>query len=279
MDGGTLRVIPDAVGCSSTTSPFGLLFDLDAGLCGNSVPAVPQADQLLGTQQSAAVLSGFMNPVPNVNAIAGGGDVPFAVDFFGEGRQGEYIFALVLALPNGFKFGNNLFTQTGGDPQVFGFEKLNGNNGKGNSNCLKPADGGPSIECLEIDFVPGTFTAGSFFSFTSDIIEKGTGRSATLDELGCTPPAPKGCLNFTLVFSDLLATSSAFVGGGGELTANSQFPDAGVGATIVDPADFPSVANLNPPLTLGGFTQTPCTLVGESQICPPLAGGQWANEE
>ncbi len=287
MDAGTIRVIPNSSGCSSTKS--GALFDLDTGLCGTSIPTTPQADQLsLGasgtfTQQGESLLSGFINPIPNVNAIAGGGDVPFSVNFNGAGRQGEYIVAVVLALPDGFKFGHNLFTQTGGSPQVFDADKLNGNNGKGNRNCLKPLDGGPSIECLEIDFVAGTFTAGKFFSFTSDIINQSTHQPATLDDLACTPPAPQGCLELTFVFSDLLATSSAFVGGGGELSANSQFPDAGTPSTIVDPADFPSVANLQPPLALTGFTQTPCTLnEGDDDpapACPALIGGSWLNDQ
>jgi hypothetical protein len=284
MDAGTMRIVPDSSGCLATTSPFGALFDLDTGLCGTSVPGVPQADQLIlgnstNTQQGQALLSGFMNPVPNVNATAGGGDPTFDVTYptFTEagGRQGQYIFALVLALPNGFKFGSNLFTQTGGTAQVFSFEQLNGNNGQGNSNCLKPLNGGPSIQCLEIDFVPGTFTANTSISFTSDIIDKGTNQPATLAALECTPPAPMGCLDLTYVFSDLLATSSAFVvrDKTGTPTANSQLPDAGVSATIVDPANFPSVANLVPPLTLTGFTPFQCTLIGKNTLCGPLAGG------
>jgi hypothetical protein len=285
MDAGTIRVVPLSSGCSSSTSTDGVLFDLDTGLCGASVPAVAQADQLiLGNstnldQQPQALLSGFMNPTPNVSAIAGGGDVSFTVTYprlkDAGGRQGEYIFALVLALPNGFKFGNNLFTQTGGNPEVFSFELLNGNNGQGNSNCVKPLSGTPSIECLEIDFVPGTFTANTSLSFTSDIIDKNTGLPATLAQLACTPPAPLQCLDLTYAFSDLHATSSAFVINAktGESAANSQLPDAAVPSTIVDPANFPSVANLKPPLTLTGFTQIPCTGATTAAGCPPPAHG------
>jgi hypothetical protein len=281
MDAGVFRVIPGSSGCSSTT--LGVLFDLDTGLCGTSAPAVPQADNLiLGTsptvQQGQVLLSGFLNPTPNVNAIAGGGDVSFTVSFprFQQagGREGEYIFALVLALPSNFQFGANLFTKTGGTPQIFSVEQLNGNNGQGNSNCLKPISGAPSIQCLEIDFVPGTFTANTSISFTSDIIAKSNHQPATLAQLQCTPPAPGQCLDLTFAFSDLLATTSAFVGGAtnGTLTANSQFPDAGVSATIVDPAEFPSVANLSPPLTFTGTTETGCTPTN-SGACPPLQHG------
>jgi len=283
MDAGTIRVVPLTSGCSSSSSTDGALFDLDTALCGASVPAVPQADQLIlgnsttNTQQAQALLSGFMNPTPNVSAIAGGGDVSFTVTYprlkDAGGRKGEYIFALVLALPSGFKFGTNLFTQTGGSAQVFSFEPLNGDKGQGNSNCLKPLAGAPSIQCLEIDFVPGTFTADTSFSFTSDIIAKNTNLSATPSQLACTPPAPLQCLDLTYAFSDLLATSSAFVidTKTGEATANSQLPDPAVPLTIVNPANFPSVANLKPPLTLTGFTQTPCTPT--STGCPPPAHG------
>jgi hypothetical protein len=285
MDAGTMREVPTSSGCSTS----GALFDLDTGLCGTSVPTVPQADQLIlgnstNTQQGQALLSGFLNPIPNVNATAGGGDVSFTVNFpklnQAGGRNGEYIFALVLALPQGFMFGPNIFVETGvtgnPPPQVFGFEQLNGNNGQGNSNCLKPLNGGPSIQCLEIDFVPGTFTANSSISFTSDIINKNTGREATLNDLACTPPG--NCTNLTYVFSDLLATSSAlaFRDKSGNLTANSQLPDAGVSSAIVDPTNFPSVANLNPPLTLTGPVQPPILCTGFP--CPPLSGNaNWIN--
>ena len=298
LDAGAIRVVPLTSGCSSSSTTDGALFDLDTGLCGTSVPRVPQADQLiLGTsttvQQAQALLSGFMNPIPNVNALAGGGkDVAFTVDFpplhEAGGRPGQYIFALVLALPNGFKFGTNLFTPTGGtittggSVQVFGFQLLNGNNGKGNENCLKPISGAPSIECLEIDFDPGTFTAGTSISFMSDIVSKTNGASATAAELACTPPAPLGCLDLTYAFSDLLATSSAFVLDvkTGNTMAGSQTPDPGVRSTIVDPADFQSVVNHIPPLTLTSPTWNPvlqtstaCTLTGTSTSCPSPAHG------
>lgn len=285
LDAGTLRVIPGSSGCSTTS---GALFDLDTGLCGTSVPTAPQADQLIlgnatNTQQSETLLSGFINPIPNVNATAGGGDVSFTVTFpklkQAGGRNGEYIFALVLALPQGFQFGNNMFVQTGGNAVVFGFEQLNGNNGQGNTNCLKPLNGGPSIQCLEIDFVPGTFTANTSISFTSDIINKSTGAEATLADLTCTPPAPN-CTDLTYVFSDLLATSSALAvrDKSGTVTANSQLPDSGVSSTIVDPANFPSVANLNPPLTLASPIQPPIPCTASSPAaCPPQRGGNWLN--
>ncbi len=310
MDAGTMRVVPTSSGCSSTTSTTtgGVLFDLDTGLCGASTPGVPQADQMIlgnstNVQQGQALLSGFLNPIANVpaTATAGGGVaaativttttttatastsdlISFTVTYPRFAKAGgrsadEYIFALVFALPSGFQFGPNPFTLTATNgPQVFSIEQLNGNNGQGNTNCLKPLNGAPSIQCLEIDFDPGTFTTNTSVSFTLDIINKTTGQLAMLNDLACTPPASLHCLDLTYVFSDLLATSSAFAvrDNTGNLTANPQLPDEGVISTIVDPANFPSVANLNPPLTFNGFTQTSCTLTGTSKSCPPPKGG------
>ena len=84
------------------------------------------------------------------------------------------------------------------------------------------------------------------------------------------------CLDLTYVFSDLLATSSAFAvrDKTGNVTANSQLPDVGVTSTIVDPSNFPSVANLNPPLTLSSLSEVACTPF-TATICPPQAGGSW----
>jgi len=301
MTAGTIRAVPTSSGCSQTNG--GALYELDVATIFDCpiLPATAISDQLIlgnstNVQQGEVLLSGFLNPIPNVSAIAGGGDVSFTVTYpkFNKagGRAEEFIFALVLALPEGFKFGTNLFTQTGGSAQVFSFERLNGNNGQGNTNCLKPISGAPSIECLEIDFVvkpnpnppstcpaepatcyKGTFTANTSISFTSDIIDKSTGLPATPAQLGCTSVAPLQCLDLTYAFSDLLATTTFFGAPvNGVSTGNSQLPDATVPLTIVDPATFPSVASLtSPPLTVTGFSQTPCT--STSTRFPPVAGG------
>ena len=303
MTGGSSRIIASSTGCSTTS---GELFGLATGSCAVELATLDQL--ILGNstniQQGQALLSGFMNPIPNVNATAGGGAaaaatatttttatttaaastdpaINFTVTFpkikMAGGRAGEYIIALVPALPQGFQFGNPPITySTAQTPQVYGTPFiLNGNNGKGNNNCLKPISGAPAIQCLEIDFVPGTFTANTSFSFTLNLINK-SGSPVTLADLVCTLPNPLQCLDLTYVFSDLLAISSAFDfrDQTGNLSANSQLPDPGVPSRIVDPTDFPSVANLKPPLTFTGFTQTPCTLTGTNVSClPPTKGG------
>ena len=336
MTNGTVRVIPSSTGCSATTKPdFGALFDLDTGLCGTSVPSLALADNLiLGTastvQQGQVQLSGFLNPIPNVNATAGGGvaagaaplavlasttsttstmrkpagggDILFTIDYPVQTtpqRPGEYIFALILELPKGFQFGNNLFFQvpTANPPIVVSpVEPLFGKQHAGDKNCRRSVedddypnstsvtDDAASIECLEINFAPGTFVAGTTVSFTSSIVKSLNMKPATPADLTCTPPSKRRCMDLTFAFSDLLVVTSAFTGSGPTITANSQFPNPGVKSFIANPADFPTVANLATPLTLTGFTQTPCTPTmvmeyddyygwEEVPVCPPLAHG------
>lgn len=286
MDAGNIRVIPSDTTCStivSSSSDGGTLYDLATGLC-TSLPNPPQADQLIlgsgtNTQQSVALASPFVQPTPNVNAIAGGGDPTFTVTFpkspssKPNGRPNEYIAALILALPQGYAFGTPAFTFVSGQqPEVLSYEFLNGNNGQGNANCVKPISGGPSIQCLEIDFVPNTFAVNTSFTFTSNVINKNTGAFATLADLTCPSTATLECLDLTFVFSDLFATTSAFEvrDKSGNPAANSQLPDATVVSTIVNPANFPG---LSPNQTFQGFTDTGCSSSSTSPSCPSAAHG------
>jgi hypothetical protein len=189
------------------------------------------------------------------------------------GRPGTYIGALVLALPEGYAFGTPAVMFSFGQvPQVLSSELLNGNSGKGNANCLKPISGGPSIQCLEIDFVPKTFVANTSFTFQANIVNKNTGSPATLAELTCPSTATLECLDLTYVFSDLFATTSVFQvrDKSGNLTANSQFPDATVPSTIVNPTDFPG---LDPNQVFVGFRDTGCKPDSTSLSCPSAAHG------
>jgi hypothetical protein len=69
------RIVPSSPGCSKTP-PGGALFDLDTGLCA-SMPSVPQADQINSNQGNEANMSGFLNPIPSVVAMAtAGGGAP-----------------------------------------------------------------------------------------------------------------------------------------------------------------------------------------------------------
>jgi hypothetical protein len=97
--------------------------------------------------------------------------------------------------------------------------------------------------------------------------------------LGCTTPVAFSCLDLSEVFVNLYATTAAFTPDG---FLSSQFPDPTVGPVIVDPANFPTLANLSPPPTFSGTPTNPVTggitpcnphTVDEGGNCPPLAGG------
>jgi hypothetical protein len=296
MDAGNYRVIPSGTGCFPATTtpeavPGGVLYVLDDSAACSSLwsatkpatiapPTILDDMVMLGNstvQQGQALSSLFMNATPNIPASAGGGDVSFTVTYpkinKAGGRPNEFIAALVLTLPVGFQFaatsGPLLFTQTGGTPVVASVEELNGNNGGGNSNCVKPISGGPSIECLEINFVPGTFTANTFISFTSAIVNTTTNPPTTVTS---TTLGQLAGMDLTYVFSDLLATTSAFLfrDNSGNLTANSQLPDDTVTSTIVNPANFPT---LDPNQVFMGSNQTGCTPTSSSPSCPSAANG------
>jgi hypothetical protein len=114
------------------------------------------------------------------------------------------------------------------------------------------------------------------FTFNANIHNETTGQPATIGELGCSTPIPLGCLDLTEVFVNLYATTSVFDQFG---NASSQFPDPTVASVIVSPANFPTLAKLNPPPT---FTGSPNPVTGgppapcmpdEAGNCPLLQGG------
>jgi hypothetical protein len=295
----------DTMLCGKSAPP---VTQADQILLGNSTNA----------QQGMALSSGLIVPTASVpaTATAGGGKaaattttttaatttttastaasacpspnspITFTVNFpkfaqAGGRSQDEFMVALVLALPEGFDFGANPFCQIGTTPTVVGTQILNGNNGQGNTSCLKPINGAPSIRCLEILFaVPpatGVFTTNTTFSFTSDIVDKNIANSppATIQELSANCPTPTGlvplqCLDLTYVFSDLYAPTSAFVmSSSTALTANSRSPNVTVASAIVNPGDFPNLPSGYPPFT--GFTQIHCTAKDDAS-CPPGTG-------
>jgi hypothetical protein len=207
----------------------------------------------------------------------------------GSGRSGGFIVALIVAVPDGYKFGGNAFTYVSG-VKPKSAQQINGNSGGGNSNCQKtvPISGKPGEQCEEIDFAVnnisprplscgpsnpqacyvGDFSANTSITFMLNIMNTTTGQPATLDELTCDTPMAQGCLTITPVFGDLFAITFDFNSSG---FASASSVDTTVISQIIDPANFPTIHNLNPPLTFIGSTQTPCTSEGD---CPPLAGGE-----
>jgi hypothetical protein len=231
----------------------------------------------------------LVNPQPNVNAIAGGGgDLPFTVT----NNSDQIIAALILTLPSGFNFVGSQITilSTSQGVTVKSTEILKGNTGS-NDNCSKgiPLGGNsPSFQCGEIDFAvqeptPGNFTGGlgpgQSITFDANIHNKTTGQTATLDQLTCATPIPFGCLDLTEVFVNLYAPTVFFPKSGFADTGNNTDPT--VGPVLVNPANFPTLAKLEPPPT---FAAAPNPLYGgvfacapqssdSGLVCPPLAGG------
>jgi hypothetical protein len=281
------------------------------------------------TQQSTALLSNFLNPQQSVitAATAGGGTAaattltssttttsttfaspsgainitvgpfdPVQPNNNGSNNSlnNNIIVAAVLTLGKDFNFDKPSFTCPAGQPgsPVFSCEFLNGNNGQGNINCIKPFAGTqPSIECLEIDFKvteilnppnPPTFigcfndsstpvtinnvcTTTNTFSFSVVINNKLTGAVATLQDLQCTTPIPNQCLNLTYAFGDLHAVTTFFspltTKKGFSLTGNANSPDLTVPAVFIEPADLPSIA---------GLSSYPSIFIGSGNTLPLL---------
>lgn len=295
MDGGDLRVVPSSTGCSATTFPFGLLYDLDDGLC-STAPSVQQADQLLvgaGLQAGVALSSGFMNPIPNVNATAGGGtsDAPvaaatmapsapnsgtlFTIADNGGGRdaQGEFVNNVVLAFAPGLDIAGNNAVQYVSGPLIIQVIKLNGNNGE-NPNCQKRQGlSPPSIHCVEIVYQAGKLVPGQVSQFTVQVVQNdqpltdinqldGTEFSVELetDQPNTTPgTAPIALFATTSIFE---LNSDGFLE-----PANSQFPTASVPAVILNPGTFQGA------ILPGATTQTPCIPDEVGGSCPPADGG------
>jgi hypothetical protein len=301
MSSGDIRILASKTDCTaqsttSTSSTGGELYDLNTGtyLSSAQCPSTPGnvtiADELVLTQQSQALLSGFLNTQPNVSAIAGGGDLPFTVTNNTPPdctSSSCYIASLIIATPEGYNFVGYQFQYVSG-PKPKSTAVLKGNMGNGNQNCQKslPVGSNPTFQCLEIDF-PVTvgpngnyisnFGPGQTFMFNANIHNEVTGQAATITELGCSTPMPLSCLDLTEVFVNLFAPTATFTPDG---NASSLIPDPTVAPVIVNPANFPTLAKLNPPPTFTGSPNpvtggppAPCTPDSESGTCPPLAGG------
>jgi hypothetical protein len=299
--GSLFRIVPLNSDCTvtSSSSPGGALYDIDTALCGSLIPSVAQADQVLSTppkgtttsQQSMVLGSNFVNQIQNVpaSATAGGGPaattmattatttitaaastssaINFQVTY--PPTASGFAVALILTPPNNFKFGNPAFSCLDATCTNILFSNpyiLNGNNGTGNDNCIKPISGTPSNPCQEMDMkvtetgvdsmgnptFDGSFKPGVTFNFSSVIVNKNTGMPATIADLqnNCVPLEPLTCLNLTYVFNDLFVTTSYFApdttGGQPSLTANPQAPNQSVLVLLANPANFPSIANQSP---------------------------------
>ena len=310
MDSGSIRIIPASTGCTaqsttSSTSTGGALYDLDTGICaGTRAQNYPIADQLIlgstttAVQQGQALLSGFLNPVPNVKATAGGGictncsgvttaartttkasstnsGILFTITNEGGGRdsEGEFVNNVIIALANGLDIGGNKAVTFVSGPQIIQVNKVNGNNGE-NPNCNKQVGlAPPSVHCIQIVYQPGAFLPGNTSQFTLNI---------TQNDQPLTDPAQVAGSQFSIELETdqpnttpgaapiaLFATTGDFVAGEGNAQANSNDPDPAVAAVILNAATFQGTPN-----QLTGLV-TACTPQQDDSgfFCPDQAGG------
>jgi hypothetical protein len=209
-------------------------------------------DQLSTTQQQPqAMLSGFLNPIPNVNTpvtdpVAHNDfNVSFAT---GTGRPNEKLDMLTLTAPADFLF----------KPDTM-FELLQNPDGltvnASFANCSDDDEGGCSS--LVLDFTKGKpFVAGDSLDY--DLCEKSYYHPCvpiTIDELA----GGTYTYNFETDAGgtpvELFQTTSELTGPG-DLSSGSWFPDLGFASQILNPDTFV------------GFNALPCTPVAGS--CSPL---------
>ena len=303
LDAGSIRIIPASTGCTaqstvSTTSTGGALYDLDTGLCsGTRAQNYPIADQLIlgstSVQQGQALLSGFLNPLPNVNATAGGGisanaatnvttststsssGILFTITNNGGGRdsEGEFVNNVIIALANGLDIGGNKAVTYVSGPQIIQVNKVNGNNGE-NPNCNKQVGlSPPSTHCIQIVYQPGAFLAGDTSQFTLRI---------TQNNQPLTDPTQVAGSQFSIELETdqpnttpgtspiaLFATTGDFAAADGTAQAASNNPDPAVAAVILNATTFQGTPN-----QLTGVV-TACTPQQDDSgfFCPPQAGG------
>jgi hypothetical protein len=330
MNDGGVRILATSTGCTpqstaSATSSGGELYDLNTGtflstaLC-PSAPGTPpgsitMADKMLATQTAQAVLSGFLNTQPNVNAAAGGGSAALTtaataatatvcgannsiLTFCVTNSSSNYIAALLISVPDTFNFTSPQYLQQSPDPPTpSNVQVLHGNSGAGNNNCQKalPISSNASFSCLELDFPVfldpngsgnyiSNFAPGETLVFETNIHTTSPGGSATVSQLECqtTPTVPQQCLDITEVFTNTYATTNFLDNTGNAGTQTSLDPT--IPPTFVDPAFFPTLAGLSPPPTFSGSPNpvnggppAPCTPNPKNGKCPKLAGGNAAN--
>jgi Metallo-peptidase family M12B Reprolysin-like len=210
-------------------------------------------DQLNTTQQQPqALLSGFINPIPNVNTPI---TDPVAHDDFSvsfaanTGRPNEKLDTLTLAAPTGFQF----------DPETQ-FKLLNNPDGltvhASFSNCTEGDDWEGGCSSFLLDFTGGKpFVAGDSLDYTLCLKSYSS----------CIPISIGNLADGTYTYNfetdadgvpvELFQTTSELTGSG-DLSSGSWFPDLSIPSLILNPTTFV------------GFNTLPCTAVAGS--CPPL---------
>jgi hypothetical protein len=223
---------------TSPTSGANAISQLNAGT----------ADQLDSAQQGQVLLSGFMNPIPQVTTIV---DPPFTppskatplsykINFVGGGRPGEQLLQWINTLPAGFTFDiANGFMATGQIGDFSYTEDILGSHGIG--SCGKSND----LCELAIDFTG--FTEGDFLDFTIGVCNSNT--------------KPPDC---GLTLADLAGTTISYGFSDGYVTTTDLDTATGISDSQNPDLTIPS-QTVNPD-TFAGASLTPCT----GTTCPAL---------
>jgi Metallo-peptidase family M12B Reprolysin-like len=259
-------------------------------------------------QVGAVSLSPFINKTLASAANAGGGapapagvagaattgcpppgGFPFAVSAApGTGEKDDSINSIIIALPDisGLTFsGSSPATQTpcgSGGVNIISQQRLNGNNGIGNPNCVKSINlAPPSVQCLQIFFSTGgtqgnAFVAGDVVTFNLALNKD----LATIVQNNLLDGTQFTVITSTVNTSTAFSTTSsfgAFDPSTGFFQADSRFPDFAtpnqinpnfVNAAVVQLG--PDLSKCTPPYTgSGSHQQCPGGSLPKLDSCPP----------
>ena len=204
-------------------------------------------DQLNAMQKSQVLLSGFMNPVPNINTpvmdpVASN---DFKVSFASNtGRLNEKLDKLTLTAPADSLFEPNTEFKLQSNPN--GLTVRSSLNDCGVHGCSS----------LAIDFTGGApFVAGDGIDYSLCDLHNGSCVPVAIDDLAGGTYTYNFETDVDGAPAELFQTTSELTGAG-DLASGSWFPDLSIPSRILNPDTFI------------GFGAMPCTLLAGS--CPPL---------
>jgi hypothetical protein len=213
-------------------------------------------DQLLLTQQTQVLLSGFMNPIPLVNTPATGTD--FNVSFVSGGRPQEMIDSLTLTAPAGVLFPLGTTVDVFNNPDSLTVA----------SNLSNCTDAGCTSLVLDFTGNPqNPFVAGKSIGYSICEPPGEVCSPISVDDVagGIYTYNFETDVNGTPV--ELFQTTSELTGPG-DLVSDSQHPDLLFPSEILNPSTFV------------GFFAEPCTIIAPATTCPALElEDAWPPEE
>ncbi|MGH7047458.1 MAG: hypothetical protein ACREE2_13840 [Stellaceae bacterium] len=219
--------------------------------------AAGTADQLLGEQQAQALLSGFLNPIPDIGTQVSdptdGGD--FSVSFVkNTGRTDEALSALTLTAPTGIFLEDGTFEQLSNPGDTSGIIAT-----PSFSGCTE-GENVDACEALTLSFSGTPFAGGDALDYTLGVCRQVGSGLPLVCELVPLSDLVSALTNGTYQFrfSDGYQTTSLLQPSGSVLAATSWNPDPTVASDIYDPSL----------LMAASMGQLPCTSTDGG--CPTL---------